>query len=81
VPRASFRRNWQENGSELSFLRPRHSTAPIRFKATWRQARFALTLVQADLEKWATWAQREADHRSIKNGTIAQAVKDYSERS
>lgn len=39
-----------------------------------------MPIAQADFEKWATWAQREADRIDpLKNGTIAQAAKDYLE--
>jgi hypothetical protein len=39
-----------------------------------------MSIWQADLESWAMWAQLEADRIDpVKNGTIAQAVKEHSD--
>jgi hypothetical protein len=41
-----------------------------------------IPIMQADFEKWATWAQHEADRIDpLKNGTIAQAITEHSNAS
>jgi hypothetical protein len=39
-----------------------------------------MPMTQNDFEKWATWAQNEADRiDTVKNGTIAQPIEEQSE--
>jgi hypothetical protein len=39
-----------------------------------------MPMTQNDFEKWATWAQNEADRIDpVKNGTIAPAIEEQSE--
>lgn len=41
-----------------------------------------MPITQNDFEKWATWAQNEADRIDpVKNGTIAQAIEEHFESS
>jgi hypothetical protein len=51
-----------------------------RESARLRAAEIPIT--QTDLDKWATWAQHEADRIDpVKNGTSAQAIKEHSDVS
>lgn len=69
-------------GRLLSQAKALHRANQIRTYVDSALSRAAEMPIEAtDLDKWATWARREADRIDpVKNGTIAQAVKELSDQ-